>query len=222
MSVIAIRWAYSRPIKNPVAKSILVFLCTHDFPGNKSFFKLKTICEATAYSERAVRDAINYLIEHGYLIKNERFADDGRKISNQYELMIDDQFVQEFCNSYDLSTPHRQEMPVPPAPDAGTHRQEVPDYKNNALSTKKKKSSCPTDKKSTGEKIKADEPLPDGHFLKTIESKIGNAVRHQFADSMDRKAETKCIVPFFGPGHPSWEERQKWEYQFKKENPNHH
>jgi hypothetical protein len=208
MSIMAIRWAYSRQIKNPVAKNVLVFLCTHDFPGNKAFFKMQTICNATAYSERSVRDGINYLVEHGYMLKTERHAEDGRKMSNVYEYLMPESYAEEFCKDYELSTSHRLELPVPPAAAAGTPRQELPDYKNNALSTKIKKSSCPTSKKRTDQK-QTHEPLPDDHFLKPLARKRDNAVTHSFADKMNRQAEVHSTVPEYGPGHPRWELQQE-------------
>ena len=212
MSVIAIRWAYSRPIKNPVAKNVLVFLCTHDFPGNKSVFRIQTICDATSYGRTAVKDSLTFLVDHGFIRKNERFGEDGEQKTNQYELVIDEEYVQEFCYVYNLSTPPGREATPPQSSDDPPPGREATTYKNNALSTKIKKSSCFTRKKSADHEQpqkQKHEPLPEDHFLKSIESKRHNGVKHDFADKMNRQAEVRSTVPEYGPGHPRWELQQE-------------
>ena len=113
MSIIAIRWAYSQPIESPVAKNVLVFLCTHDFPGNTSVFKINTICKATGYSEKPVRNALNELHKLKYINKQERFGENGQKISNSYTILVPPEYVQKFTEDYELLTAPRSEQPVP-------------------------------------------------------------------------------------------------------------
>ncbi len=142
MSIIAIRWAYSRRIKNPVAKNVLVFLCTHDFPGNTSVFKVKTIAAAVSYQERIVRDALSELHQNGYIDKQERTGEKGQRLSNSYTILIHEEYVQEFCKAYELSTPPLHDVPVPPAPCAGPPLHDVPDIKYNAFKNNIKKRFC--------------------------------------------------------------------------------
>ena len=153
MSIIAIRWAYSRPIKNPVEKNILVFICTHDFPGNKSFFKIQTICDATAYGRTAVKTSLKRLVETGYLRKCERFDADGKQLSNICEPIIDDEFVEEFCKYYDLSTGGGREATPPQSAGDPSPGREATTYKNNNIKNNIKKSSYNAkDQKASNEK----------------------------------------------------------------------
>lgn len=142
MSIIAIRWAYSQPIESPVAKNVLVFLCTHDFPGNTSVFKINTICKATGYSEKPVRNALNELHKLKYINKQERFGENGQKISNSYTILVPPEYVQKFTEDYELLTAPRSEQPVPPVAETGTPRSQRPDNKNNAFKHNIKKSFC--------------------------------------------------------------------------------
>lgn len=168
MSIIAIRWAYSQPISNPVAKNILVFLCTHDFPGNTSVFKVSTISHATSYSETAVKTALTELHKTGYIKKQARFGENGQKLSNSYTILVPQEYVQEFMETYELPPTHRRETPVPQTADAPPPRRQTPNYKNNAFKNNLKKSFC-ADKKE-------------------------NSKKHDFAQNMDQMAnESKHI-----------------------------
>jgi hypothetical protein len=103
-------------------------------------------------------------------------------------------------------------------PDTG---KSAPIYNTNTTKQKalknKTKSSCASRPKIKSEKPKNDAPLPEGHFLKPLESKRENPVRHKFADSMDRQASVRSTVPFFGPGHPAWEAQQQWKRDMESE-----
>ena len=100
MSIIALRWAYSSPIKNPIEKNILAFLASHNFGGDKSCFKVRNISAATAYSERAVRDALKNLAGNGYLKKVARYGDKGQQLSNEYQLNIPEDFADDCYKAY--------------------------------------------------------------------------------------------------------------------------
>jgi hypothetical protein len=114
MSVIALKWAYSQPISNPVAKNVLAFLASHNFPSNKMFFAIETICRATAYSRTAVKAALNWLVANGYLKKEIRISEDGGQQTNVYVLNISDAYLEEFCSDYNkLSTPPGREATPP-------------------------------------------------------------------------------------------------------------
>ena len=177
MSVIAIRWAYSRPIKNPVAKNVLVFLCTHDFSSNQMFFKIKTICAATSYGRTAVIEAIAELVEQGFLRKSHRFGDKGQQLSNVYDAVIDDEYIQEFYKAYELSTSPVHGADAPPSsggPPPSATRPPI----STTIKLNNKKSFC--DQKQ-------------------------NSERHSFADSMDRKCETRQTAKFYESGNPDFD-----------------
>jgi hypothetical protein len=179
MSVIAIRWAYSREIKNPVAKNVLVFLSTHDFPGNTSVFKINTICRATSYSEKPVRNALKELHRDGYISKQERFGDDGGKLSNSYTLLIPPEYVQEFCTAYDLSTPLRSERPEGQVAATAPLRSERPDNKNNAFKLNVKKSSCASPDQKANSTV---EKATSGMKTTPVDRKAENERKHPWAD----------------------------------------
>ena len=116
MSVVALKWAYSQEIKNPVAKNVLAFLASHNFPGNKTFFSVQTICGATAYSRRSVVDSLKWLVENNYLKKEFRVSEKGAQQSNVYVLNIPDQYMIDFCSDYNkvISHPPCGSHPPPP------------------------------------------------------------------------------------------------------------
>lgn len=72
MSFETLRWAYSQPISNPVAKNVLAFMASHNFSDNQIFFNVDTICSATAFKRSAVFNALKWLLENNYLIKHDR------------------------------------------------------------------------------------------------------------------------------------------------------
>lgn len=119
MSIIALKWAYSQPISSPVAKNILAFLASHNFPSNKMFFAIETICKATAYSRRAVIDAIKWLVENNYIKKEVRLSKEKGQQTNIYILNIPDEYMEQFCADYNkLSTSPVQEAHSPHATGA--------------------------------------------------------------------------------------------------------
>ncbi len=90
---------------------------------------------------------------------------------------------------------------------------------NAFINTKNKKSSCASPKKSTEQKPKAQEQVPEGHFLGGLglSQRQQNEKRHDFAGGMTRQAEARSTVPDFGPGHPTWESQQSWKRQWEEE-----
>src|ERR1700723_1921901 len=123
MSIIAIRWAYSQPISNPIEKSILVFLCTHDFPANMCIFKAETIGRAVSCSKETAIEALKKLHKKKYIEKEKRFAENGRQLSNGIKVLIPQEYVQKFCEDYDLTPgggvfetplPLPSDTPLPP------------------------------------------------------------------------------------------------------------
>lgn len=183
MSIIAIRWAYSQPISSPVAKNVLVFLCTHDFPGNTSVFKITTICKATGYSDKPVRNALTKLHQSGYIDKQERFGENGEKTSNSYTILIPREYVQKFTEDYDLLTPPRSERPGVPVGETGGYRSERPDNKNKSFKYNIKKSFSEKEKKKNNS--------VDNSLKERAEMRKENEKKHDFADSMDQMANEK-------------------------------
>lgn len=128
MSIIAQRWAYSQKLGNPTAKSILAFLASHNFGGDQSCFKVRTIAAATDLTIRAVQNALKFLFDKGLIKKTPRFAESGQQLSNEYALNIPRDYA-ESCyaqygepakeaNSVDNSGGGMHQMHPPHAPDA--------------------------------------------------------------------------------------------------------
>ena len=103
MSALALSWAYSRPISNPTEKNVLAFLASHNFGGNQSCFKVKTICAATAYKESSVREALKQLAKKEYIIKTAKYGEDGRQIPNECTINIPQDYINEFYSKYEKS-----------------------------------------------------------------------------------------------------------------------
>lgn len=143
MSVIAQRWAYSRRIGNPSAKAILAFLASHNFGGDQSCFRIKTIAAATDLSIRTVQNGIEFLLEKGYLKKEARFAESGQQLANEYTLNIPKDYV-DSCyaqygepsiatNSVDNSTRGGATAAPPPAAAAPSPLQQLHPLNNKSL-----------------------------------------------------------------------------------------
>lgn len=104
MSVIALKWAYSQKIGNAIAKNILAFLASHNFAGDQSCFKIRTISAATEYDERSVKRGLLLLAEKNLILKKPRFAENGQQLSNEYTLNIPNEYKDDFYSSYGVGT----------------------------------------------------------------------------------------------------------------------
>lgn len=100
MSIIAQKWAYSQKLGNPIAKSILAFLASHNFAGDQSCFRIKTIAGATDYDERTIKRGLLFLAEKNLILKHERFAANGQQLSNEYTLNIPNEYKDAFYSDY--------------------------------------------------------------------------------------------------------------------------
>lgn len=100
MSIIAQKWAYTQKVGNAVAKNILCFLASHNFAGDQSCFKVKTIMAATEYEESSVRRGLALLAEKKLITKQMRFGEKGQQLSNEYSLNIPQEYKDEFYEAY--------------------------------------------------------------------------------------------------------------------------
>lgn len=104
MSVIALKWAYTQKVGNAVAKNILAFLASHNFAGDQSCFKVRTIMGATEYEESAVRRALKLLAALNLISKHPRFGANGQQLSNEYTLNIPPEYKDDFYSSYGVES----------------------------------------------------------------------------------------------------------------------
>lgn len=175
MSAIASKWAYSQPIKDPIAKNILAFLASHNFPGNKTFFSVQTISGATAYSRRSVIDNLKWLVENKYLLKESRVSESGGQQSNIYVLNIPQEYVDIFCADYGkLSTPPVQDVHPPRAPDAPPPVHVVHPNSNNINNNINKSFSAPLKKPEDQKQTTSNQPRNY--------QVVDNAKKHEWAD----------------------------------------
>jgi hypothetical protein len=186
MSIISIRWAYSQPIKNIVQKSVLVFLCTHDFPGNLCTFSIQTICNAISCKEDAARNALKKLHEKKYIQKEARYSEDGRQLTNGIRVLIPVEYVQKCFNEYELNTKKeggRVDITPLPPPDINPPSppdENDPKYNNIKYNNKKIILAASVDKLNEDEKatpppICASDDARDSHFDDILFSKFWDA-----------------------------------------------
>jgi hypothetical protein len=197
MTVLSLKWAYSCPIANPVEKNILAFLASHNFGGDQSCFRVRTIMSATAYKERAVRDALNSLYRQGYLKKEARYGDKGQQLSNEYTLNIPEEYKQSFYDDYhksaELSTPPLHSVQPPPALSAPPPLHSVHPLNSNIYNNKENKSSSTISKNTLTQitktkKNKTQVPLdfkPNEHHYK-LANELGVDADYECTKFIDR------------------------------------
>jgi hypothetical protein len=104
MSIIALKWAYTQKVGNPIAKNILAFLASHNFAGDQSVFKVRTIMAATEYEESSVRRGLKFLAEMNLIKKQIRYGERGQQLSNEYTLNIPTEYKDDFYSSYGVAS----------------------------------------------------------------------------------------------------------------------
>lgn len=104
MSAIALKWVASIKVGNQTAKQLLQFYACHNF-GKPGFeFKNKTLADQLEVSERAIQLAHKLLLEKNLIIKETRFDEHGRQLSNHMYLNIPDEFVDNFFGEGERSS----------------------------------------------------------------------------------------------------------------------
>lgn len=154
MSAIALKWAYSQKVGNSTAKNILGFLASHNFPGDTLVFKVKTIMNATEYSETAVKDGLKLLHMKGLVIKEARYDSNGKQQANEYRLNIPKEYVEKFMEDYyDLPTGGGRLAPGGGSAGAPLGGRQTPPLNNNIYNNNLNKSGdSSNDKKINKEK----------------------------------------------------------------------
>lgn len=155
MSAIALKWAYSQKIGNAVAKNILGFIASHNFPGGTCIFKVKTLMAATEYEERSVRNALKLLSDKKLILKEIRYGEKGQQLSNEYRLNIPSEYAEKFIQDYyDLSTGGVHHVHGGGALDAGGGVHHVHPLNNNINNINNNKSSCFSNDKKINKELK--------------------------------------------------------------------
>jgi DNA-binding transcriptional ArsR family regulator len=188
MSIIALKWAYTQKLGNPTAKSILAFLASHNFAGDQSCFKVKTIAAATDLTIRAVQIGLKFLHEKGLVKKEARYAEHGGQLSNEYTLNVPKADVDEWYKSYgeppvDNLGGGVHLMQGGGAPDAGGGVNQVHPLNNNKYNNNINKKLLSKDEQKKHKAV---------NNLKIKENfREDNQKKHDFADSMNQMASEK-------------------------------
>src|SRR5690606_12470758 len=82
----AMTWAVDAPINKPTAKLALVCLADHADEHGACFPSQKALAERVGVSDRALRDALAWLEENGFLTRTARHRKDGSRTSDSYQL----------------------------------------------------------------------------------------------------------------------------------------
>jgi hypothetical protein len=207
MSVIGLRWAYSLKLGNATAKSILAFLASHNFAGDQSCFKVKTIGLALDLGETAVKGGLQFLAQHGLIKKEARFGENGSRLSNEYTLNIPKEFIEKSYNDYGSHTifPReivdnsggvgRQATGGGSASDGGVGRQATSlnnnKYNNNI---NKKLLSKSEQKKANEQKPSWAEPKPSPRADVTKQSTSWNAEEHNKKSNCSPETVEKAMM----------------------------
>lgn len=104
MSIQALNWAINQPIKNSGAKFVLTILANYSDESGVSYPGQETIADLCAMTDRAVRNHLVWLEEHGYISKHHRRYNN--KIStDKYQL----EFTKPKIESAPLTRKRKQE-----------------------------------------------------------------------------------------------------------------
>lgn len=79
-------WAVQAPISRPTAKLALVCLADYASEEGLCYPSQKALAERVGVTERALRDALQWLESEGYLAREERRRTDGSRTSDAYQL----------------------------------------------------------------------------------------------------------------------------------------
>lgn len=89
MSLSAMTWAVQAPISRPTAKLALVCLADYASEEGLCYPSQKSLAERVGVTERALRDALQWLETEGYVVRAERRRTDGSRTSDAYQLPED-------------------------------------------------------------------------------------------------------------------------------------
>lgn len=122
MSFIAISWVNNLLVGNAPAKAILLFFATHNFPKPGFYFKLETIVKKTEYSIATVKRSIRLLEDKKLIMKEERYDDTGRQLTNCYYLNIPDDYISKMMGEEVINTSKNAHVEITVNPQGGSHR----------------------------------------------------------------------------------------------------
>lgn len=87
MSLAAMTWAINAPISRPTAKLALVCLSDYADEDGVCFPSQKALAAKVGVTERALRDALVWLEENGFVSRTMRHRKDGTRASDAYQLL---------------------------------------------------------------------------------------------------------------------------------------
>lgn len=88
MSISWLNTAWNTEVGSPTRKAVLTVLADHADEDGYCWPRVRTICQRTELSDRAVRDAVKVLETEGFISVQEDYEPAGRQTSNVYRLEI--------------------------------------------------------------------------------------------------------------------------------------
>lgn len=89
MSFETLLWVRTQRTGNVASRSVLRVLADHAGQDHSCYLRTRTIAAETDLSEAGVRKALARLIEAGMIRIYERYKNDGARISNRYQLLVE-------------------------------------------------------------------------------------------------------------------------------------
>jgi hypothetical protein len=87
MSLEATSWALRQPVRDPVAKLILISLCDHHNPSTgRCFPSVARLAKAGCCSERTAQRKLAWLAAEGWIVVERYFTPSGRQERNTYRI----------------------------------------------------------------------------------------------------------------------------------------
>jgi hypothetical protein len=82
-------WALRQPIRDHVAKLVLIALVDHEFheAAGESVPSVALLADLSSCSESAVRKKLRWLESEGWIKRHTRYALDGGQLANAYEII---------------------------------------------------------------------------------------------------------------------------------------
>lgn len=146
-----IAWAVSQKVGKPVAKAVLIAMCNYADEEGFCYPSIQKIQDITENGERAIRTAIEFLEQQGFIKRLERRRrKDGTLSVYEYQVLT----TGTRC--------HRQDMPLagdaasPPARDAAHNLSLSKPIKNNPTDCKKPPEKLEKQKRKTATRIPED------------------------------------------------------------------
>lgn len=192
MSGIALAWVATVTVGNQTAKQLLQFYAGHNFASDNYLFKNSTLAKQLEVTERAIRNAHRFLMENGWIKKEQRFDQYGRQTTNSITLNIPQEFVDNYFGEGERSaTLGRNVVPGEEERSAALLNNNINNNKKNS-----KERNCLKTSKSSKKIHSTQKPLSgnnDENKVTLINSFYPNQLNQRKADRIAERCNTTGI-----------------------------